>query len=225
MKIKLIPERERPVERALSFGISTLSTSELIALIIRTGTSEQSAIALASEFLAYVGDDISDVVSLSPVDFMQVKGIGRVKACAISAAIELGRRVSSERRICKDIISGADDVAGMFMEALRYEKKEHFKTVILDTKGKVINVDSVSVGSLSSAPVHPREVFAPAIRKNAAAIVLVHNHPSGDPTPSKQDIQTTKRLCYAGKLLGIDVLDHIVIGDGDFSSMVSMGLM
>ena len=120
-------------------------------------------------------------------------------------------------------MTSSDDVAGMFMERLRYEKREHFLTVLLNTRGEVIASDDVSIGELSSTVVHPREVFVRAVRKSAAAVIFVHNHPSGDPEPSREDLETTDRLVGAGKLLGIRVLDHIILGDGTFRSLRSLG--
>ena len=156
---------------------------------------------------------------------MEVDGIGTMKACTILAAIELGKRIAASPVTEKVSIESSDDVARMFMEELRYMKKEHFRCVLVNAKGEIITVDEVSVGELSSTVVHPREVFSQAIRKSAAAVIFVHNHPSGDPSPSQEDIQTTKRLTDSGELLGIRVLDHIIIGDGKFSSMREMDLI
>ena len=138
---------------------------------------------------------------------------------------ELGKRIAASMPKERSTITGSEDVAKLFMEELRYRKKEHFKSVLVNTKSEIIAVDSVSVGELSSTIIHPREVFQLAIRKSAAAVIFIHNHPSGDPTPSGEDIETTKRLTEAGKLLGIRVLDHVIIGDGRYASMGAMGLM
>ncbi len=225
MKIKLLPDSEKPVERAVSSGIGSLSNAELLALIIRSGTQSRSAIELSYEILSLFGDDLTGLASVTPSELMTVSGIGRTKACGIAAAVEIGKRISKGSRDYSCTVSGADDVAGLFMEDLRFEKKEHFKTVLVDTKGHVIKIDDVSTGDLSAAPVHPREVFSKAVRNSAAAVILVHNHPSGDPEPSRQDIETTNRLCDASRLLGIKVIDHVIIGDGRFESLVSRGLI
>ena len=156
---------------------------------------------------------------------MKTKGIGMSKACAVAAAVELGRRMQKFTRNGRRKIAGAEDAAGMFMQDMRYEKKEHFRCALLDTRGHVMHIKNISTGELTGAPVHPREVFSPAIRMSAAGVIFAHNHPSGDPTPSDEDIATTDRLCDIGRLLGIRVLDHIIIGDGCFVSMASKGLM
>lgn len=125
----------------------------------------------------------------------------------------------------RKVIESSHDVADLLMERLRYEKKEHFKSILVNTKGEILSVDTVSIGALSSTVVHPREVFSSAVRKSAAGVIFVHNHPSGDPLPSEEDIVTTKRLVKSGEILGIRVLDHIIIGDGEFSSLKAMNLM
>lgn len=225
MNIKRLPEEERPCERAMRTGIKTLSNTELIALILHTGMRELSAIGLAEELLGAADRGLRGLSAMSPQELMRLPGIGRSKACSIAAAFELGRRTAALPRHAGHTISGAGDVAGLFMEELRSEKKEFFKNVLIDAKGHVMNIENVSIGELSSTVVHPREVFAPAVRKSAAACIFVHNHPSGDPTPSSQDIETTGRLCDAGRLLGIRVLDHIIIGDGTYTSMAARGFI
>ncbi len=225
MRIKYMPEDERPVEKAVLYGTESLSNSELIALIIRTGTVQGSAIHLAEEVLSYVDGGIRGLANLSPDELMALKGIGKAKACAIAGAVELGRRISSAEARHGCTVSSADSVADLFMEELRYKKKEHFKCVLVNAKGKLLYCDDVSVGELSSTVVHPREVFAQAVKRSASAVILVHNHPSGDPSPSGDDILTTERLVESGKILGIKVLDHIIIGDGRYLSMRGAGLM
>ena len=156
---------------------------------------------------------------------MKINGIGLSKAGSIISAIELGKRIASSHSPRRITLASSDDVAGIFMEDLRYEKKEHFKSVMVNAKGEIISIDNVSVGELSSTVVHPREVFSQAIRKSAAGVIFVHNHPSGDPSPSDEDIRTTDRLVQGGELLGIRVLDHIIIGDGKFKSLRAMELI
>lgn len=225
MQIKLLPEKERPVEKACSLGIDKLSNSELIALILHTGTRNKSAIGLGEDVLAAFPEGISGLGGCDMEDLIRIDGIGPAKACSILAAVELGKRLSAavpSERIC---IACADDIAGLFMEEMRYLKKEHFRCVLVNAKGELIMIDEVSVGELSSTVIHPREVFQPAVRKSAAAVILIHNHPSGDPAPSNEDILTTQRLIEVGRLLGIRVLDHIIIGDGRFASFGAMGLI
>ncbi len=225
MRIKSLPENERPVEKALHRGISSLSNAELIALLIHTGTKEKSAIRLSEEILGAFPEGIGAFGSCMAEDLLQIEGIGRVKACSILASVELGKRIAALPQTERIAVETPEDIAAMFMERLRYEKKEHFKCVLVNAKGEIISIDDVSVGELSSTVVHPREAFHMAVRKSAAAVIFVHNHPSGDPAPSKEDISTTERLAACGELLGIRVLDHIIIGDGRFSSMREMGLI
>lgn len=225
MRIKHLPEDERPVEKAMASGLETLSNAELIALILHTGTKEMSAIHLAEELLSSVDDGMKGLGSASLDELMSIKGIGKSKACAVAGAVELGKRIASAGARYLRIIDSAENVADMFMEELRYKKKEHFKCLLVNAKGKAIYCDDVSVGELSGTVVHPREVFNQAVKKSASAVILIHNHPSGDPSPSKEDIATTERLVESGKVLGIRVLDHVIIGDGRYISMRSAGLM
>lgn len=223
MSIKQLPEEERPMEKSLRRGIKTLSNGELIAIILKTGTGNTSAMGLAENILANLEGGLEGLLHITPQELMAIKGIGKSKACSLAAIGELAKRINSKPIRGKYIIESARDVADFLMEELRYEKKEHFRTLMMDTKGGVIGVENISTGGLSSTEVHPREVFSPAIKKNASTIVLVHNHPSGDPSPSSMDIQVTKRLQEAGKLVGIKVLDHIVIGDGVYVSLLGEG--
>ena len=225
MQIKSMPKNERPVEKALKYGIKALSNAELLALILHTGTRNKSAIGLAEDVISLFPDGISGFAVTEPEELTRVQGIGETKACTILAAVEFGKRIAATQAESSVCLEDSESVAKLFMEKLRYEKKEHFKSVLVNTRGGIITVDDVSTGELSSTVVHPREVFSMAIRKSASAIIFVHNHPSGDPTPSKEDIITTKRLIDSGKLLGIRVLDHIIIGDGRYSSLKDMELL
>jgi len=225
MKIKNLPEEERPMEKALKTGIGRLSDAELIALIIRTGSKNESAVQVAERLISDLDNGVRGLSSALPEEIMATSGIGEAKACAVCAAAELGKRISKPALDTRYTIVCADDAAGIFMEDLRYERKEHFKSIMLDSRGKVIRVQDISVGDLNMAPVHPREVFSPAVRTSAQAVIFVHNHPSGDPAPSEDDIAATRRLYDAGELLGIRVLDHIIIGNGTYSSMAALGLM
>jgi len=225
MLIKSLPEDERPIEKTLKQGVGALSNAELLALIIHTGTRNSSSIHLAEEVLSICEEGLSSMGSVGLDDLIQISGIGKGKACTILAAVELGKRIATSRPPGRRAISSSDDVASMFMEDLRYEKKEFFKSVLVNAKGEIISVDNVSVGELSSTVVHPREVFSQAIRKSAAGVIFVHNHPSGDPSPSDEDIRTTERLVYGGEVLGIRVLDHIIIGDGNFRSLRAMDII
>lgn len=223
MRIKHLPEDERPVEKSFSMGIESLSNGELLALLINSGTKGKSAMALAEEVLAKDEKGISYLRESSLEELLSINGIGKAKAARIMAAVELGKRIASKPTEKRVKIESDEDVAHIFMEDLRYKKKEIFKAVLLDSKGGVISIETVSIGELTSTLVHPREVFNQAVKKSAAAIVFVHNHPSGDPTPSREDFNTTDRLVACGDILGIKVVDHIVIGDGRYISIRSMG--
>ena len=221
--IKNLPEEERPRERLARHGASVLSNAELLAILLRTGTREESAISLAHRILVqeqglrYLAD--SNVEQLSSIN-----GIGKAKAAQIKAAIELGKRLAAFESGADKPLKCPQDVAGLLMEEMRYLKKEHMKLVLLNVKCNLISVEEISVGSLNASIVHPREVFNPAIRKSSASIIMVHNHPSGDPSPSSEDISITARIAEAGKLIGIELVDHIIIGDGKYISMKEKGL-
>ena len=221
--IKNLPEEERPRERLARHGASVLSNAELLAILLRTGTKEESAISLAHRILVqeqglrYLAD--SNVEQLSAIN-----GIGKAKAAQIKAAIELGKRLAAFEPGADKPLKCPQDVAGLLMEEMRYLKKEHMKLVLLNVKCNLISVEEISVGSLNASIVHPREVFNPAIRKSSASIIMVHNHPSGDPSPSSEDISITARIAKAGKLIGIELVDHIIIGDGKYVSMKEKGL-
>ncbi|MDD7718548.1 MAG: DNA repair protein RadC [Eubacteriaceae bacterium] len=225
MQIKLLPEKERPVEKAWSNGVETLTNTELLALIIHTGTQNKSALRLAEDVLGTLDEGLSDLGRCCKEDLIEIDGIGKMKACAIMAAVELGKRISTSATPRRLSAASSDDVAALFMEELRYLQKEHFRSVLVNAKGDILSVDSVSIGELSCTVVHPREVFNMAVKKSAAAVIFVHNHPSGDPSPSQEDIDTTYRLVEAGKILGIKVLDHIIIGDGKYESLRGRGII
>ena len=225
MLIKSLPEDERPQEKALKNGMNALSDAELIALILRTGRQNESSISLAEEVLALCDEGLFSMGTFSTDDLLKINGIGPGKACTLMAAVELGKRIAASRIPEKYTADDPGSIADMFMEDLRYEKKEYFKSVIVNAKGEVISVDNVSVGELSSTLVHPREVFSRAIRKSAYGVIFVHNHPSGDPTPSEEDICTTERLVEGGEILGIKVLDHVIIGDGRYESLREMDII
>lgn len=225
MKIKDMAEWERPVEKLAVLGCDSMSDSELLALIIRSGTRDESALDVADRILRGSGCGLRGLADVEAEELMTCDGIGRTKASAIIAAVEIGRRIAKSEGIYRGRISSVNDVADIFMERLRYLKKEKFEIVILDSKGKIISIENISVGDLSSSPVHPRETFRTAVKRSGSAVILVHNHPSGDPEPSKEDLDITRRLVEAGNILGIAVLDHIVIGDGSFCSMKARGII
>lgn len=226
MLIKDMPVSERPQEKLLFGGARGLSNSELLALIIRTGSGDKSAIRLADEVIAYTSDNIGELGMADVRELTEIDGIGEAKACSIVAAMELSKRLKSDRIARhKPRIGDSKEVADMLMEELADEKREVFMTINLNSKLQIESKSVVSIGNLDSAPVHPREVFGPAVRRGAAAVVVAHNHPSGDPTPSYQDIEVTTRLEEASRIIGIKLMDHVIIGNGRFTSMRAEGYM
>lgn len=219
-----IPNEERPRERMLQYGAGALSQAELLAILLRTGTRQESAIHMAQRILVESGG-IRGILDLSLDELTKMKGIGPAKAVQIKAGIELGQRLARTRLPEAQTIRSPHDAADLLMEQLRYLHKEHFVCLFLNTKNHIIAQETLSIGSLNASIVHPREVFRAAIKCSSASVVCAHNHPSGDPTPSPEDIRMTERLCRAGDIVGIDVLDHIVIGDGKFVSLKEQGLM
>lgn len=224
LSIKEIPQSDRPRERLIKYGAEVLSNSELLAVILRTGTRNLNAISLAQSILSS-SEGLKFLCNSSIEELSKINGVGTAKAAIIKASIELGNRLRSFRTDELIIINSPKDVANMIIEDMRYLKKEHFKVVFLNAKNVVIDVSDLSIGSLNSSIVHPREVFYAAIKKAAYSIVVCHNHPSGDPTPSREDINVTNRLCEVGKLIGIELLDHLIIGDGIYVSFKEKGLI
>lgn len=222
--IKEMPESERPREKLFSRGVSALSNTELVALLIGGGTRELSAIELAARIISSDPSGILFLGSASPEELRAIPGIGPARASVLIAAAELGRRVMTAPRRRKIRASSPDETAMLFMEDMRYFRKEHFRVLLLNVKNEIITSEDISIGSISSSEAHPREVFASAVKRGAAGMILVHNHPSGNPQPSQADIDLTVRLDEAGKIMGIRILDHIIIGDGVYVSMKSEGL-
>jgi DNA repair protein RadC len=221
--IKEMPEELRPRERLLAAGPQALSNAELLAILIRTGTRMETAIDVARRVLSRP-EGLQYLAQASLEELQKEKGIGLAKAAELKAALELGRRLAAFT-LTRTIIKNPWDVASLLMDEMRFLDRENFRTVSLNTKNQVLGVDSVSVGSLNSSQAHPREVFKDPIRRSAAAIILAHNHPSGDPTPSQEDIAVSRRLVEAGRILGIEVLDHLIIGDGRFTSFKERNLL
>jgi len=228
LSLKELPPGERPYERIEAYGAETLSDAELLAVIIKTGTKNETAISLAQKVLSSKEGPggLNNLREMTIQQLSRINGIGRVKAIQFKALAELAKRMASTRINGERVrIRSSVDVKNLLMEEMRELKKEVFKAIFLNVKNIVIKILDISVGSLSSSIVHPREVFTEAIKCSSAGIILVHNHPSGDPTPSREDIETTARLCKAGEMLGINVVDHIIMGDGMFVSMKERGLL
>ena len=218
--IKEIPLNDRPREKMAANGAAVLTDAELIAILLRTGTAEKSAIDIASEMTADGGlyKRLAGITRLN--ELTNIKGLGQAKAATVLAALEIGRRIASAKPLEKIHLSCPQDVADFLMPRLRYAAKEQFVVILLNNKNKVIGTEVVSEGSVSSSIVHPREVYAPAILHHAAAIMVAHNHPSGDPNPSTEDTEVTRMLARSGKVLGIPMIDHVIIGDGNYYSFL-----
>ncbi|MEA4922589.1 MAG: DNA repair protein RadC [Eubacteriaceae bacterium] len=225
MIMRDMPASERPREKMANCGSEALSNGELLAILIRTGTKEKTAVRLADDLLAMDRDGIIYLAECSLEELSAVKGIGPAKACQIKAAVELGRRIATVPRREREKVASTEDVVSIYMEKMRYYKKEFFNTLLLSAKGEIISEENIAIGDLCSSIVHPRESFTSAVKKSAAAVIFIHNHPSGDPAPSSEDVEVTKRLCEAGEILGIRVLDHIIIGDGRYTSFKAKGLI
>lgn len=219
-----MPLTERPKSKMLFFGADALTNAELLSLVIQTGAKEKTAVDLARDTLSYVYDNGRDLGTAEVRELAEVYGIGETKACSIVAAMELGKRLATDRALKRlEHVRDSDQVANLLMSQFGDKKKEHFVALYLNTRLKVESQEIVSVGSLDSAPVHPREVFGPAIRRGAAAVLVAHQHPTGDPSPSEEDIRLTKRLINAADILGIRLLDHLILGDGRFVSLKAEG--
>ncbi|HAG07493.1 MAG TPA: hypothetical protein DCL13_04890 [Peptococcaceae bacterium] len=222
--IKDMPSSLRPRERLLANGAGALSDTELVAIILRSGTAETSALNLAALLLTRFGG-LRGLLEAATEELISVPGMGPAKAVQVKAALEIGRRVATSAPESRPVVRTPDDVAKLVMETMRHLDREHFRALLLNTKNQVLSIETISVGTLDSSTVHPRELFKSAVKKSAAAVILVHNHPSGDPTPSQADIDLTGRLVQAGSILGIGVLDHIVIGDNRYTSFKACGLL
>ena len=222
--IKDYPVTERPRERLLKDGPSSLSNHELLAILLRTGTKKESVLQMANRLLTkFEGLRLLKDASINEIT--SIKGIGAAKALQIIAAIELGRRIHRLQYEDRYIIRSPEDAANYVMEEMRFLTQEHFVCLYLNTKNQVIHQQTVFIGSLNASIVHPREVFKEAFRRSAASFICLHNHPSGDPAPSREDIEVTKRLNECGKLIGIELLDHLIIGDQKFVSLKEKGYL
>jgi DNA repair protein RadC len=219
----MLPD-DRPRERLERCGAESLTDTELLAILFRTGTAKKNAVQVADALARELGG-LPGIAVASLDQLTAVKGIGPVKAIEVRAAMELGKRLAVRSEEAKPIIRSPADVAQMMMADLRYETREHLHALMLDVRNRVRCIRPISTGTLTESLVHPREVFNEVLKFSAAAFILVHNHPSGDPDPSPQDIKTTKRLVEAGNVLGIELLDHIIIGDGRWTSMKHLNLM
>ncbi|AEH47020.1 RadC family protein [Parageobacillus thermoglucosidasius] len=224
LMIRDVPKDDRPRERLLSAGPESLADHELLAILLRTGTKEESVLQLAHRLLQHF-EGLRLLKDASIEEITSIKGIGTTKAVQILAAIELGRRIHRLVNNDRYVIRSPEDGAKYVMEDMRFLSQEHFVAIYLNTKNQVIYRKTIFIGSLNASIVHPREVFKEAIKRSAASIICAHNHPSGDPTPSREDIDVTKRLAECGRIIGIELLDHLIIGDQKFVSLKEKGYM
>ena len=224
MTIHDLPYSERPRERLQKLGVAALSAQEILALILGRGVASESVMVTAQRLLSQFGN-LKGIASASVEELVRIKGIGVAKASQIKAAFELANRLEDYSEAGKKpLVRTPDEVVSLVRGRLKGKKKEHFLAVLLDTRNQLIKVSEISVGSLDASVVHPREAFKEAISVSAASIIFAHNHPSGDPEASDDDIMLTKRLAEAGEIVGIDVLDHIILGDKTFLSLKRQGL-
>lgn len=223
-KMKEYPQHARPRERMEMLGAEKLSDQELLAILLSTGSREGSALDLAEQLLQrYQG--LTGLQQATLAELMEQKGIGTAKATTIAAAVELGKRISTSVNGYRPVIEGSADAARILQGRMRGLDREHFFVLFLNPKHAVLGMETVSIGTLSSSLVHPREVFKQAIKRSASAVILAHNHPSGSCEPSKEDLQVTKRLKDVGELVGIEVIDHLIIGEDKYYSFCENDLL
>ncbi|WP_243524642.1 DNA repair protein RadC [Bacillus pseudomycoides] len=220
--IRDVLKEKQPRERLLVEGASNLSNRELLAVLLRTGSKEESVLTLADRIL-YHFDGLRMLKDATIEEMTSIHGVGIAKASQLISAFELGRRMVRLEYQNRYSIRSPEDCASYMMEEMRFLQQEHFVCLYLNTKNQVMHRQTVFIGSLNASIVHPREVFKEAFRRAAASIICLHNHPSGDPTPSREDIEVTKRLVECGRVIGIEVLDHIIIGDHKFVSLKEKG--
>jgi len=224
--VRDLPRSERPRERLLKFGADKLSSQELLALVIGRGVSKRSVMTIAQELVMRFGS-IQGISNATIEELSYIKGIGTAKAAQLKAVFELGKRQELEKETLYEgyDIKDPQSVVRAVRGTIKDKAKEHFKLILLNTRNKIIGLSTVSIGTLNASLVHPREVFKDAIRHSASSVVIAHNHPSGDPEPSEEDLKITRRLVESGKILGIEVLDHIIIGKDTFVSLKTKGLL
>lgn len=224
MMIRDVHIADRPRERLIRQGAGSLSNQELMAILLRTGTKEESVLMLANRILKSF-DKIQDFKDATVEEMTAIKGIGEAKAVQILAAVELGKRIYRKHSEGRYVIKSPEDAAAYLMTDMSSLVQEHFVVLFLNVKNEVLHKQTIFIGSLNSSIVHPREIFREAVKRSAASIICAHNHPSGNPTPSPEDIEVTDRLVEAGAIIGIELLDHLIIGDHRFISLKEKGYM
>ncbi|MFC0522455.1 DNA repair protein RadC [Pontibacillus salicampi] len=222
--IKDVPQSDRPRERLMELGAKHLSNQELLAILLGSGLRNESVMSVAQRVLVHF-EGLSLLRDATVEELTAIKGIGTAKAVVIIAALEIGKRMHNQRPGERYAVKSPDDAADYVMEEMRDLHQEHFVCIFLNTKNQIIHRQTIFIGSLNASIVHPREVYKEAVKRSAASIICAHNHPSGDPTPSQEDIHVTRRLTECGKMLGIELLDHIVIGDRKYISLKEKGYL
>ncbi len=222
--IRDLPVAERPRERMEQYGPEALSTAELLAIVLRVGSRGESAVRLAERLLSEFGG-LAGIARARMPQLSALAGMGLAKAAQVKATFELGKRLATSAEGPKPVVSNAQEAAKLVMEDLRYRQQECLAAIFLDTRNQVICIRIITVGTLTGSPAHPREIFREALAQGCAHIIICHNHPSGDPSPSRDDIALTARLVQVGELMGMSVLDHIIIGDGKYVSLKEAGKM
>jgi len=224
--MKELPVSERPYEKTERDGVTHLSDKELLTVLIRTGTKEERADQVALRLLELCGEDgLQTLWNLSVEELRKMPGIGRVKAIQLVCVCELAKRMAGGKRLFGTQISCPEEVVTYYHAQLKYQQKECLVLVVLDSKNRILADEIISVGTLHASIADPREIFITALKKNASSVILLHNHPSGDPTPSREDILTTKRIVQAGELLGIPLSDHIIVGQNSYISLKGEGYL
>lgn len=222
--IRDMPEDERPREKMAQYGPDALSNAELLAILLRVGSKGESAVRMAERLLSTFGGLVELTQARIP-QLAEQRGLGLAKAAQLKAAFELGKRIALAQSGSRPVIGNASAAAALVMEELRYLQQECLMSILLDTKNRLLALRRLTLGTLSGSPAHPREVFKEAVAHSAASLILCHNHPSGDPTPSADDISLTARLVKAGEVMGIPVVDHLIIGNGRYISLKDAGRM
>jgi DNA repair protein RadC len=217
-----LPDTDRPRERLYHVGAGEMSLQELLAVVIGVGSKGAGAPLVALRMLKRFGDLVT-LGNAGVDELSSIPGIGFAGACRLVAAFELGKRFARDSKSNGGTVRTPQDIARLFIDEMRHYDREHFKAALLNTKNQLLKVVTVSIGSLNASIVHPREILKPAITSSAASIILVHNHPTGDPTPSKEDIEFTNRFAKCGRLIGIELLDHVIIGAGTYKSLKEGG--
>ena len=224
--MKELPLSERPYEKAETEGAERLSDKELLTVLIRTGTKTERADQIALRILNACGEDgLQALWNMDMEELKTLPGIGRVKAIQLLCVCEIAKRMARGKRLFGTKITSPEDIVSYYMVQMKHQQKESLVLLILDSKNRILSEELLSLGTINSSLADPREIFLAALKKNGVAVILLHNHPSGDPTPSKEDILITKRIAKAGELLGISLNDHIIIGQNSYISLLAQGYL